>query len=375
MIDQPKRIGIVIDSLAGGGAERVVLTLAQAWLAQGHQPHLLVLQPPCDYQLPASLPVHFCFTEHDKQIDSVFKINASVRRFKCWLSSLTAQFGQFDLFISNLDKSNLLTTQAQVKPLFCVVHNAIEAELAREMKLGPLAFWNMWRAKRVLDQQHLITVSQGIADEICRGKRITPASMTTIYNPFDIDDIVATAAQPIDIPIEGDFIIHVGRVAKQKRHDILFQALAQAKHQLPLVLLCGNVNKASKLARRYGVADRVILPGFQANPYAWIKQAKLMVLSSDYEGLGNVLVESLICGTPVVSTDCPYGPNEILIGELSKFLVPCRDVKQLANKMDEALISYPEIPMSALIANKTHAHVSEQYMLAAATLMEEADAK
>lgn len=95
--------------------------------------------------------------------------------------------------------------------------------------------------------------------------------------------------------------------------------------------------------QRLDLKDRVLLPGFQKNPYPWVRHADLFVMSSDSEGLPTVLIEALILGTPVVSTDCPTGPGEILTGELKQFLSPPGDPETLAQNIKRALVSYPEI--------------------------------
>jgi len=93
------------------------------------------------------------------------------------------------------------------------------------------------------------------------------------------------------------------------------------------------------MIKQRDLEDRVEILGFQQNPYKYIKNAKLLVLSSDREGLPTVVIESLILGTPVVSTDCPTGPGEILTGDLAKWLVPVRDSDTLAKKINQALDS------------------------------------
>ncbi|WP_276613152.1 glycosyltransferase [Shewanella sp. SNU WT4] len=357
-----KRIAITIDSLAGGGAEKVMLTLAVALIKLGHEPHLLVLKNHCDHQIPQGLPVHFCFDESDKHLDSFWRLSRSVKQLNDFIVELEQKVGKFDLFLSNLDKTNLLMSRTQVSPLYFVVHNSIEEELVRQRKLGPFAYLDMLRAKRALNGKHLITVSNGIASEITKVGRINPASIHTIYNPFDLEHITQQAAgASADIPHE-DYMIHVGRFAKQKRHDVLFKALQQMKQHLPLVLLCNNKKKALKAARKYGVENRVIIPGFQTNPFPWIKQAKLLVLSSDYEGLPTVLIESLAVGTPVVSTDCHHGPNEILLGNLAKYLVPRRDPAALADKLDIALEDYPDCQQAEILALVDAKKVAERYI-------------
>ncbi|MCL1147770.1 glycosyltransferase [Shewanella sp. 10N.261.52.F9] len=339
-----KRIAIVIDSLAGGGAEKVMLTLANELIKQGHEPHLLVLFDHCEHHIEKNIPIHFCFDKkQDKYLDSFWNIKKSAQRLDEWIGKVEIKTGKFDLFISNLDKTNLLMSHSKVSPLYFVVHSSIEEPLKRNKKLGPFAYFKMLRAKKALTGKHLITVSEGIKQEIEKVGRIVPASITTIYNPFEIEKIEQQAQEEVTGIPEGDFLIHVGRFAKPKRHDVLFEAIKLMKHDIPLVLLCNNPKKATRVAKKLGVLDRVIIPGFQQNPYPWIKAAKLMVLSSDYEGLPTVLIESLVCKTPVVSTNCDHGPKEILTGDLAHYLVPRRDPESLALKIDEALESYPQI--------------------------------
>ena len=118
---------------------------------------------------------------------------------------------------------------------------------------------------------------------------------------------------------------------------MLLDALRSARNALPLVMLTNHPDKVARLARRHGVAARVRPVAFRQNPYPWMAHAKLVVLSSDYEGFPLVLIEALACGTPVVSTDCPHGPSEILTGPLARWLVPVGDPRALGAAIDEAL--------------------------------------
>lgn len=357
-----KRIAIVLDSLAGGGAERSMLTLAIAMQKLGYEPHLLILQKVGMYEVPNELPCHFWFLNKKQSCDPIFGMNKLSKKFLQWLMEIKNKVGDFDVYYSNLDKSNLLMSHAKVEPCFYVVHNAVDEELDKQRRLGPIKYYKMLRAKKALRNKNLITVSAGIANKLEHHHIVQAKSLHTIYNPFDIDDIRALANE-IDVKIPAqDYIIHVGRFAKQKRHDVLFQALKYMQITIPVVLLCNNVQKAAKMAEKYGVRDKVILPGFQGNPYPWIKNAKLMVLCSDHEGLGNVIIESLICGTPVVSTDCPYGPNEILTGPLANYLVPCGDPIKLAQSMERALKQYPTPAEAEILAKVQAIQVARSYI-------------
>jgi len=356
------RIAIAIDSLAGGGAEKVMLTLAKQFIHLGHEPHFLVMEDNQYYETPDNLPVHQCFVPKDKDFDHFGRLTASVNKLRAKIAEIESQVGKFDLFLSNLDKTNLMMTKTGVSPLYVIVHSSVEEELSRQFKLGPFAYFKKLRAKKALNGQHLITVSNGIAKEIKDKGRLHPASMQTIYNPFEFNEIVAQSQQDNPQIPQGEYLIHVGRFAKQKRHDVLFEALKLTQNQLPVVLLCHNHKKAIKAAKKFGIEKRLIIPGFQSNPFPWIKRAKALVLSSDFEGLPTVLIESLACGTPVVSTDCPHGPSEILTGNLSPYLVPRRDPKALAKMIDEVVKQPPSLAEVEILAKVDATLIAKQYL-------------
>ena len=338
------RIAIAIDSLAGGGAEKVMITLAKQFIRLGHEPHFLVMEDNRYYEIPEDLPIHQCFAPKDKDFDHFGRLNASVNKLSAKIAEIESQVGKFDLFLSNLDKTNLMMTKTGVSPLYVIVHSSVEEELSRQFKLGPFAYFKKLKSKKALNGQHLITVSNGIAKEIKDKGRLHPASMQTIYNPFEFNEITSQSQQDNPQIPQGDYLIHVGRFAKQKRHDVLFEALKLTQNQLPVVLLCHNHKKAIKAAKKFGIEKRLIIPGFQSNPFP------------------TVLIESLACGTPVVSTDCPHGPSEILTGNLVPYLVPRRDPKALAKMIDEVVSLPPSLEQVEILAKVDATLIAEQYL-------------
>jgi glycosyltransferase involved in cell wall biosynthesis len=204
----------------------------------------------------------------------------------------------------------------------------------------------MLRIKKSFDNKKLICVSKGVEDDLLTNISAQPAFVKTIYNPFDFKKINKLSnVVNSDIPVD-DYIIHVGRFELgHKRQDVLLKAYKKSNIKHKLVLLGDGQNRKEieSLNIFLDLQEKVLLPGFVSNPYNWIKNAKLFVFASDYEGFGNVLVESLSLKVPVVSTNCASGPCEILKYELSDYLVDTGDIEGLAEKMQSALIHYPEI--------------------------------
>ncbi len=337
-------------------------SLAEELQRSGHEPHFLLMNEHNVYKETTSIPVHVCFAGRHRKLNGLLSANAMADVLKEKISSIEKEMGKFDFFLSNLDKTNLLMVKSKVSPLFVVIHASIEAELKRHAKLGPIKYLRKIRAKKALSNQNIITVSKGIEGEIEGINFITPKTIKTIYNPFNVSDIIERSNINNQLIPDGDYLIHVGRFVKQKRHDVLFDAISKMKNSLPVVLLVNNEDKVRKLAEKYNVADRIILPGHQTNPYPWIKNAKAMVLSSDFEGLPTVLIESLICGTPIVSTDCPHGPKEILKDHLSKYLVPVQDSGALANAVDDILTDNPSVIDMDIVDEVSASNIANIYV-------------
>jgi glycosyltransferase involved in cell wall biosynthesis len=191
----------------------------------------------------------------------------------------------------------------------------------------------------------VVGISRGVAEDIRSIARLPPEKVSFIHNPAMSPDCIERSLRPIERvlapPSDGPVIITAGRLDPQKDHATLLRAFARLVSQRParLVILGQGPLRASleDLARRLGVEDRVALPGYVEEPLPHLRSADLFVLSSIYEGFGNVLVEALACGLPVVSTDCPSGPSEILDGGAFGRLVPPGDVEALAAALLEAL--------------------------------------
>ena len=357
-----KNVCLFIDNLTGGGAEKKILIIAEQMVSMGHDAHVVMMNDVVAYPVPEGVQCHALYPREARNLDQFWRIGGTVRSLRAKIDEIESRHGKFHLFLSNLDRTNKIVSRLDLAPVYFVMRNSVEEQLARARRLGPFQYYRMLGGKTAVNGKDVITVSHGLEKEILRVGRLKPRSIRTILNPYDFDQIRALAQEKItEIPDEP-YLLHVGRFARQKRHDILFQALRDVDPSYKLVLLCKQRDRLLRCARKYGVTDRIIAPGFQPNPYPWMKHARLTVLSSDFEGFVNVVVESMICGTPAVSTRCPHSPDEILTGPLARWLVPRRDPSALAARINEALVSEIDVADAPILEHVAARQIADQYL-------------
>jgi glycosyltransferase involved in cell wall biosynthesis len=191
----------------------------------------------------------------------------------------------------------------------------------------------------------LVAVSHGVAEGLSQATGLPLSTIQVIYNPVITADLPARARQAPDHPWfsagQPPVILGVGRLSPAKDFPTLIRGFAEVRRrrEARLIILGEGPERAglTALAQALGVADDVALPGFRENALAYMAGAKVFVLSSAWEGLPTVLIEALAAGTPVVSTDCPSGPREILQDGRLGALVPVGDATALANAIIDAL--------------------------------------
>jgi glycosyltransferase involved in cell wall biosynthesis len=192
---------------------------------------------------------------------------------------------------------------------------------------------------------YVVGVSEGVVDDLVQYADLGPEKMRVVFNPIVSDDLTEKARAALDHPWFADgsppVLVAAGRLRPQKDFPTLLRAFAQVAAGRParLLILGEGPERArlESLVAELGLDDAVQLPGATSNPYAYMARAAAFVLSSRWEGLPTVLVEALACGAPIVSTDCPSGPREILAGGRYGMLVPVEDVDALAGALAAAL--------------------------------------
>jgi glycosyltransferase involved in cell wall biosynthesis len=250
-------------------------------------------------------------------------------------------------------------------PYLVVAHNTKSRQLlSNRNQLKDLMLKKIY--KNVYKDKQLAAVSEGIKDDLVSVFGLDSNLIDSIPNPLEIDVIRKLAEEEPDnnLQISG-YVIALGRNDPQKRFDRLIRVYHKAEIKEQLVIL-GRANEDKgllSLVDELGVRDKVIFLGFKSNPYPYIKNAKCLLMTSDYEGFGMVLVEALALDTPVISTDCPNGPREILGNQFGEWLVPLDNEQEFADKLRALSDSPYKIP-SDFVNKYDRAVIAKEYIAA-----------
>lgn len=331
----------VLPNLVGGGAERVAINLAHAWVSFGHTAQFVLMERRGEF-LDAVDP--------SIQVDSL-----DCSRLRQVPLPLTRYLRQCQPTVTlvhmwPLTSEAVLAWWLAGRPGKIVVceHIGLSDHVKRDLSI-PLS---VACASLRLSHPHasgVIAVSNGAALDLAHLSGMSKQSIEVIYNPVVADKMpVLTDSFKSQMRRKlwgGDFCAHlltVGSLKPQKNHRLLLEAFAEfaEKFNAALVILGegGLRDELEQDVQELNLQGRVVMPGFHSDPSCWYQSADLFVLSSDFEGLPTVLIEALACGTPVVSTDCPHGPAEILDRGRYGRLVPVGDSAALVSAMKASLL-------------------------------------
>jgi glycosyltransferase involved in cell wall biosynthesis len=191
----------------------------------------------------------------------------------------------------------------------------------------------------------IIVPSDGVADDLAALGRLARERIQVIPNPVVTPQLAALAEQKADHPWFDDadrpVILGLGELSARKDFETLIRAFAIVRRTRPCRLLIAGRGRRQEslrqLADELGVGADIAVPGFVGNPFAYMRQAKLFVNSSRFEGFANVVAEAMAVGVPIVSTDCPSGPRDILGGGRYGALVPVGDAPAMASAIVQML--------------------------------------
>jgi glycosyltransferase involved in cell wall biosynthesis len=330
-------IAFFLPSLRGGGAERVIVNLAQGITERGLPVDLVLSAAEGTFldQLPPTVRVV------DLRAGRVLRAFGPLTRY--------IRRERPRILVSSMSHANLVALWAaklarRGTPVMVTVHNTLSQSTAQQGRLA-VGLWPRLLRAFYPWAACVVAVSRGAADDLARTSGLPRDRVQVIYNPVITPTMLALARQTPDHPWFGPgrppVIVGVGRLTRQKDFPTLIRAFAEVRRRhAGRLIIVGEGEDRSKLeamVRELGLADDVALPGFRENALAYMAGSALFVLSSAWEGLPTVLIEALAAGTRVVSTDCPSGPREILQEGRLGALVPVGDVAALAEAMLETL--------------------------------------
>lgn len=333
-IESPIHLVIVIDTLSGGGAEKTMLRLASTLIEMGHQVEFIVISQVVSHAIPENISLQFVYSDKIKRGFKALYYFKTAQKLQGMLDEINSRT-PIDAIFSVLTETDRITRHIKKYQVFHCIRSNLYEGIVKARK-GALKQWiKKNKIKNIYKNKHLFFISKGAEAEVIDMIGARPASSAVIYNPYPISEIQSLAKQTsIDF---DNYFIHVGRFSYPKRQDKLLAIYAASGLKNPLILMGEGSNqetdKIRNLISEYQLESQVHLIDFQKNPFPYIKQAIALLLTSDHESLSNVLIEALICGTPVVAYDCPCGPREILTGELKEFLIPFDDAKAFIEKL------------------------------------------
>ena len=334
-----QRFLLFIGRLGGGGAERVFVEYANGLSEAGAEVHLV------------------CLEGGGYEVDLVggvqlYKLGTRMRKAGFPLLRVVRQIRP-DVLLSGLTGANLVASGvgrlAGVPEIWVSIHNDLRSEGAKQKA----SFAGLEAAATKMAcklSTSVIAVSEGVAEFLVQAGHAQRRSISVIYNPIYHDRIGELANASLPEPVweklgtGQPYLVAAGRLERQKGFDLLVEAYRRTglqKRGVQLLIL-GEGSERGALAKQVadsGLSSSVHLPGFVDNPYAVFSKAQGFILSSRWEGFGNVLVEALACGTPVVAFDCPSGPAEVLGETPGCVIVPAGDLEKLAEAMRDLGIS------------------------------------
>jgi len=353
-------VAIYLPELTPGGAQRVTVDLANGLAARDHGVTLLVSYP--GGQLRPELSDDVAVVDLATPTIPGLGIVATVPSLARYLRRERPHVLFSAMTYANVVATLATRLSASGTPVAVVEHTTVGMEMGGKRDVtNHLARWIYPLADRV------IAVSEGVAESVRDQTRVDPAQVVVLPNPVPVDAIRERATQSVLVPWLDDsdleVVLWVGRFAPEKDLPTLIAAFERLHDQRPETrLVLGGTGeereRIEQLVAERGLADLVAMPGY-VDPAPYMARASVFALTSTYEGLPTVLVEALACGCPVVSTDCPSGPREILGEEEWGRLVPVGDAAALAAALAATL---DEPPDSDSLRKRADAFASERVL-------------
>lgn len=336
------KLFVVIHSLRWGGSERVLVNLLNGLDRKRFSITLVLYEKVFDYAIPENINL--------KLLDIYTGRNFIVlaKSFILKIINLTKLIRQNkpDVIFSLLSTTNVTVILAKLlSRVNCRLIVSEHTHPSENLKNEPYGFITKFLIRKFYQKaDKIIAVSSGIKEDLITNFNVPEKKIAIIYNPIDINNIRMLSEEHVDHPWFQEklpIIVSVGRLTRQKGFPYLFKAFSILRKSFNCrLLIVGDGEEKQdliKLSEDSGYKEDIEFLGFQKNPFKYMARSSIFVLSSIFEGFGNVIVEAMALGLPVISTDCPSGPSEIIENGKSGLLVPMRDEYALAESILKVL--------------------------------------
>lgn len=333
------KVSFFQSGLRGGGIARVNLNLAKYFIDKGYQVDIVVVKKVGPYINQVPDKINIVDLKANRALSSIPKLVRYLNKFNP------------DVLISANNYINV-TVAISHKLAKADTQLILSVHLDRRYRNSKSPFYRKIIMKYLMNFSYkyadeVVAVSKGVAKYISEVTDKDEDEVKVIYNPIYDKEIIEKSKEKADHPWlnESDVpvVITAARFVEQKNLSLLIRAfkIVSDKSGAKLIILGeGKLEEELKsLVKKLGLDNSISFEGFVSNPYKYIKRADVFALSSDYEGFGNVLVETLAVNTPIVSTDCPSGPSEILKNGEYGILVPVNNEIKLAEGIIKSLNS------------------------------------
>jgi len=356
------RIALLVPTLEIGGVERVFANLANGLLQCGVEVDLVVGRAGGEMGRILEKDIRVFDLESGRMMGSVPTAAKYLRarRPAAMIAAMTHC------------TATAVLARAVVRQKIKIVateHNTMSKIMANSsgIKYSLMPLWSRWALS---SSDSIVAVSHGVADDLSMQTGIRRERFRVIYNPVITDGFHTAATASVEHPWfqPGKYpvILAVGRLDKQKAFPMLIRAFRLVRNRRParLVILGDGPDRGriEQIVRDLDLAEDVALPGFESNPYRYMYRAAAFASSSEWEGFGVALVEALALGVPVVSTNCMYGPEEILCGGKFGTLVPVGDHEAMARGLLNAIDNPTQNDSSMHVQQFTVRSVALKYM-------------
>ncbi|SIQ77856.1 glycosyltransferase [Maribacter ulvicola] len=313
MTKRQTKITILIYSLAGGGAERVVSYLLPYLKIKGIEVHLVLMNTTISYDIPKDIPIHYIETSQGDEhgLFKLIKLPWLAYKYARLLKKLkiTHSFALLTRpsYINILSqyftkKTYKISISERSYPSMQYGYNNVQSKI------------NNFLIKRLYPKaDQIICNSHGNANDLVKNYGINASKIEVVHNPINIENINDVEPDGAIFKKNNFNIITVGRMDAGKNHELLITAIVDVPQVHLFILGDGVLKEHLKiLVATKGLKERVHFLGFDNNPFRFLKKADLFIFGSNHEGFPNVLLEAMACGLPLLTTNCKSGPDEIM---------------------------------------------------------------